>query len=251
VPQLEALRADPPDQAILLEHGEGQLGPRLGDLERQGQVFHRRLRRRDRERFRDLQALAQIEDLGDFRRLMRAAALRLGSVVNQADLARDIGLSRPTAHRWLNLLETSFQVVRLNAYAVNRTKRLVKSAKLYWSDVGLARHLSGGEASGAHLENLVLADLIAWRELVTPRPDVHYWRTVNQEEVDFVIEAGRTLLPVEVKASARPSHRDARHLLTFRDEYGKAVVGGLVLHAGDETFWLAEGVLAAPWWRVV
>jgi predicted AAA+ superfamily ATPase len=200
---------------------------------------------------RDLQALARIEDLGDFRRLMRAAALRLGSVVNQADLARDIGLSRPTAHRWLNLLETSFQVVRLNAYAVNRTKRLVKSAKLYWSDVGLARHLSGGEASGAHLENLVLADLIAWRELVTPRPEVHYWRTVNQEEVDFVIEAGRTLLPVEVKASARPSHRDARHLLTFRDEYGKAVVGGLVLHAGDETFWLAERVLAAPWWRVV
>jgi hypothetical protein len=51
VPQLEALRADPPDEAILLEHGEGQLGPRLGDLERQGQVFHRRLRRRDRERF--------------------------------------------------------------------------------------------------------------------------------------------------------------------------------------------------------
>jgi predicted AAA+ superfamily ATPase len=80
---------------------------------------------------------------------------------------------------------------------------------------------------------------------------VHYWRTVNQEEVDFVIEAGRTLLPVEVKASARPSHRDARHLLTFRGEYGKAVVGGLVLHTGDEAFWLAEGVLAAPWWRVV
>jgi predicted AAA+ superfamily ATPase len=56
---------------------------------------------------RDLQTLARIDDLGDFRRLMRAAALRIGSVLNQADLARDVALSRPTAHRWLNLLETS------------------------------------------------------------------------------------------------------------------------------------------------
>lgn len=200
---------------------------------------------------RDLQALARIEDLGDFRRLMKAAALRTGAVLNRADLARDVALSRPTAHRWLNLLETSFQVVRLDAYAVNRTKRLVKSPKLYWADVGLARHLGGGDATGAQLENLVLADLVAWRELVTPRPEVLYWRTVNQEEVDFVIEAGRKLLPLEVKATARPSHRDARHLVTFREEYGKAVLGALVLHTGDEVFWLAEGVLAAPWWKVV
>lgn len=200
---------------------------------------------------RDLQTLARIDGLGDFRRLMRAAALRLGSVVNQADLARDVGLSRPTLHRWLNLLETSFQIVRVNAYAVNRTKRLVKSPKLYWSDVGLARHLSGGEPSGAHLENLVLSDLVAWRELASPRPEILYWRTVNQEEVDFVIEAGRTLLPIEVKATPHPTHRDARHLLTFRAEYGKAVRGGLVLHTGDETFWLADGILATPWWRVL
>ncbi len=90
-----------------------------------------------------------------------------------------------------------------------------------------------------------------WRELVTPRPEVLYWRTANQEEVDFVVESGRTLLPIEVKATTRPSYRDARHLLTFRQEYGKAVPGGLVLHTGDEVFWRAEGILAAPWWKVV
>jgi hypothetical protein len=53
-----------------------------------------------------------------------------------------------------------------------------------------------------------------------------------------------------VKATTRPTYADARHLLTFRSEYGSAVIGGLVLHAGEETFWLADGVLAAPWWRV-
>jgi hypothetical protein len=200
---------------------------------------------------RDLQALATIENLGDFRRLLRAVAARVGTVANQAEIARDVGLSRPTAHRWLNLLETSFQIVRLNAFATNRTKRLVKSPKLYGSDVGLTRHLTGGEATGAHLENLVLSDLIAWRELPTPRPELFYWRTVNQEEVDFVIEAGRTLLPIEVKATSRPGYTDARHLTSFRVEYGARVVGGLLLHGGEDTFWVAEGILAAPWWKVL
>jgi uncharacterized protein len=201
---------------------------------------------------RDLQVLASVENLGDFRRLMTAAALRIGGVVNQAELARDVAISRPTAHRWLNLLETSYQIVRVPAYAVNRTRRLIKSPKLYWSDVGLAVHVAGGPPlSGAHLENLILCDLVAWRETVSPRPSILYWRTVNGEEVDFVIERGRALLPVEVKATTRPTYGDARHLLTFRSEYGDAVVGSLLLHAGTETYWLSDGVLAVPWWQVV
>ena len=200
---------------------------------------------------RDLQLLARIENLGDFRRLVRAAALRVGSVLNQADLARDVAVSAPTVHRWLNLLETSFQVVRVEAFAVNRTKRLIKGPKLYWSDVGLARHLAGGDAVGVHLENLVLSDLLVWRELSAPRPSIYYWRTTNQEEVDFVVEAGSRLLAVEVKAGRRPSHRDARHLLTFRREYGDAVAGALLLQDGEEVLPLAEGVLAVPWWRVL
>jgi predicted AAA+ superfamily ATPase len=200
---------------------------------------------------RDLQGLAHIADLGDFRRLMRTAAIRLGAVVNQAELARQVAISRPTTHRWLNLLETSFQLVRVPAFSANRSKRLVKSPKLYWSDVGLALHLAGGEVTGAHLENLVLCDLVAWREFESPRPEVMYWRTVNQEEVDFVIEAGRRLLPVEVKATTRPGYRDARHLLTFCERNADSVSGGLLLHGGEQTFWLAEGILATPWWRVV
>ncbi len=200
---------------------------------------------------RDLQLLARIENLGDFRRLVRAAALRVGSVLNQADLARDVAVSAPTVHRWLNLLETSFQVVRVEAFAVNRTKRLIKSPKLYWSDVGLARHLVGGEALGSHLENLVLSDLLVWRELSVPRASIHHWRTTNQEEVDLVVEAGARLLAVEVKAGQRPSRRDARHLVTFRHEYGAAVAGGLLLHDGSEIFCPAEGVVAAPWWKIL
>ena len=67
-----------------------------------------------------------------------------------------------------------------------------------------------------------------------------------EELLDFVIEAEGRLLPLEIKASPRPTHRDIRHLLTFRKEYGEAVQGSLLLHDGPDTFWLHEGILATP-----
>jgi predicted AAA+ superfamily ATPase len=155
-------------------------------------------------------------------------------------------------HLWLNLLETSYQLVRLHPYAVNRTKRVIKTAKAYWADTGLALHLAGlDEPAGCQLENLVLNDLLAWRDVRLDRPEVLYWRTATGEEVDFVIEAGRTLLPIEVKATGRPRVGDAKHLRTFREEYGRRCRPGLVLHTGDAIEWLAPGVLAAPWWKVL
>lgn len=200
---------------------------------------------------RDLQTLSSIAALPDFRRLMRAACLRLGQLVNQTELARDVALPQPTVHRYLNLLETSYLLVRVPAYAVNRTKRLIKTPKLYWGDVGLALHLAGlAEPTGAHLENLVLHDLLCWRDARVERAEILYWRTAPGEEVDFVVEAGRQLLPIEVKATPRPRLRDAAPLRAFRAEYGKAARTGLLVHTGTAVEWLAPDVLAVPWWRV-
>ncbi len=201
---------------------------------------------------RDLQELSAISALPDFRRLMQAASRRLGQLVNQTDLARDVALPQPTVHRHLNLLETSYLLVRLPACAVNRTQRLIKAPNLYWGDTGVARHLAGNpEPGGAHLENLILQDLLAWRDARLERAEVTYWRTAIGEEVDFVIEADGRFLPIEVKATTRPSLRDAEHLRTFRAEYGKKARTALLLHAGDTLEWIAPDVLAAPWWRVV
>jgi uncharacterized protein len=201
---------------------------------------------------RDLQDLATISALPDFRRLMRAACLRIGQLVNQTELGRDVALPQPTVHRWLNLLETSYLLVRLPAYAVNRTKRLIKAPKIYWGDTGIALNLSEmDEPSGAHLENLVLQDLLAWRDARIDRAELGYWRTAVGEEIDFVIEAGGKLLPIEVKATSRPRLADAAHLRTFRREYGKKARPGLLLHTGSALEWLAPDVLAAPWWKVL
>jgi predicted AAA+ superfamily ATPase len=201
---------------------------------------------------RDLRDLAAIDNLYDFQRLMRAACLRLGNVINQVELARDTGLPRSSVQRYLNLLEVSYQLVRLEPYSVNRTKRLIKSPKLYWSDTGLALHLAqDNRISAAHLENLVCTDLLAWRETDTARPAILYWRTSSGDEVDFVIERQGRLLAIEVKATSNPGYNDVKGLRTFLQEYGDDALGGLLLYGGERIFWISERVLAAPWWKVI
>lgn len=201
---------------------------------------------------RDLQALSSISALPDFRRLMRAACLRMGEFVNQTDLGRDVALPQPTVHRYLNLLETSYLLVRLPAYAVNRTKRLIKSPKLYWGDTGVGMYLAQEtEPQGAHLENLVLQDLMAWRDSRIDRVELFYWRTSIGEEVDFVVEAAGGLLPIEVKTTRKPRFRDVAHLRTFRAEYGERSRPGILLHDGELLDWMTPDALAVPWWKIM
>lgn len=201
---------------------------------------------------RDLADVGSVASLPNYRRLMRAACLRIGQLVNQTELGRDVALPQPTVHRWLNLLETSYQLVRVPAYSRNRTKRLIKTPKLYWADPGLAMHVGGvDEPTGAHLENLVLNDLLVWRDATPVRADICYWRTAAGEEVDFVIDTGSVVVPIEVKATTRPRVDDVKHLQSFRAEQGRRARAGLLLHAGDTLEWMAPGILAAPWWRVL
>ena len=201
---------------------------------------------------RDLMGLSAISGLPEFRRLMRATCYRLGQLVNQTELGRDVALPQPTVRRYLNLLETSHLLVRLLPYSVNRTKRIIKTPKLYWADTGTALHLAPvSRPTGAHLENIVLHDLLAWRDARLDYADILYWRTTVGEEVDFVIETGDSLLPIEVKSTARPRLRDAAHLRTFRAEYGERCRSGLLLHTGETVEWITPDVLAAPWWRVI
>jgi hypothetical protein len=208
---------------------------------------------------RDLQQLASIDALPDFRRLLRVAALRSGTLLNQSELAREVGLSQPTVHRYLNLLETSCLIHRLEPYAVNRRKRIVRTPKLYFADPGLAAFLAGwqsGPASedgltGALLENLVLVQLLAWRETVIPRPEVLFSRTAAGEEVDLVIETPDRLLPIEVKAGGRPGAEDLRWLGAFLEEHERVAPFGLVLCNAPEVRPAASNILAVPFAAVM
>lgn len=207
---------------------------------------------------RDLRQLSQIDSLTDFRRLMQALALRSGTLLNQSEVGRDLGIKQPTVHRYCNLLESSCLLHRLPVYAVNRTLRLIKTPKPYWLDSGLAAHLAGCVDAadidhtlwGRLVETAVLQHLRVWCELQTPKARISYWRTVSGHEVDFVIEWGRKLVAVEVKATSLPQYTHADDLRLFLGEYSEATAG-LVVHLGTETTQLDTNIYAVPFANIL
>lgn len=207
---------------------------------------------------RDLRQMAQIDALVDFRHLMELLALRSGQMLNQSDLARDAGLSQPTAHRYINLLETTHMFERIPAYTANRTTRLLKSPKVYWNDTGLAVFLAGyfqeeelrkARELGNFFESFIYHHLHVLTQLMTPPARLFNWRTQAGQEVDFVLEYGRKILAIEVKQTSHPGYGDVHGLKAFLADHPDAV-GGLLLHGGVETRWLGEHILAVPWTMV-
>ncbi|MCK4417541.1 MAG: DUF4143 domain-containing protein, partial [Candidatus Latescibacteria bacterium] len=204
---------------------------------------------------RDLRQLSQIDALPDFRRLMGALALRCGQILNQTEVARDTGISQPTVHRYIALLETTYLVERLPAFAPNRTKRLIKSPKVIWSDPGLVSFLAGhydpeslrsSREAGGIFETMIYLHLNALAQLLVPKPRLFYWRTTTGKEVDFVLEWGRKLLAVEVKLSSKPKFSDVGNLRLFMEEYPETSACILV-YAGDEVKMMHEKIVAIPW----
>lgn len=204
---------------------------------------------------RDLRQISQVDSLPDFRRVMEALALRSGQLLNQTEVARDVGVSQSTVHRYIGLLETSMVFSRLPAFAVNRTKRLVKSPKAYWMDPGLAAFLArqhdtqsllDARESGGLFETLVLLQLRLEAELSIPRARLFYWRTTTGKECDFVLERGRDLVAFEVKLTTRPRYADLVGLQEFMKEYPETKAGVLV-HGGTRIQRLDQRVIAVPW----
>lgn len=208
---------------------------------------------------RDLRQLSQIDSLSDFRRLMVALALRCGQILNQTEVARDTAISQPTVHRYINLLETTCLMERLPAFAVNRTKRLIKSPKVMWVDPGLVSFLAGhydieslmsSREAGGIFESMIYLHLKALAQLLIPRPRIFYWRTTTGKEVDFVLEWGRKLLAIEVKLSSKPKFSDVETLRLFMDEYPETSAGVLI-YGGDEIKIMGEKIVAIPWFLLV
>jgi len=204
---------------------------------------------------RDLRQLSQIDSLPDFQRLMVALALRCSRVLNQTEISRDINISQPTVHRYINLLETTCLIQRLPAFAVNRTKRLIKSPKVVWIDPGLVSFLAGyydpeslvaSREAGGIFESLVYLHLSTLAQLMVPQARLFYWRTVTGKEVDFILEWGRKLLAVEVKLSDKPKFPDVETLRLFLDEYPETSAC-LLVYAGDEVKIMHEKIVAVPW----
>lgn len=204
---------------------------------------------------RDIRTIRKIGDLSQFQSFLRALAARSAQLVNLTNLSRDLGIAVNTAKAWLSVLEATYQVIVLRPYFANIGKRLVKTPKVYFTDVGTLCYLAGlrdsehaaaGPLGGAIMETAVLAEIVKTLVHQGIDPQVYFWRTMAGTEVDIVVETEGRLVPIEVKLSATPRPTMASSINIFRKDMGDKALPGYVLHPGDVTLPLGQGVTALP-----
>lgn len=194
---------------------------------------------------RDLRALVNVGDLRLFEKFVRLCAGRCGQILSLSALARDAGISHTTARKWLTLLEASYIAYVLPPYFWNTPKRLIKSPKLYFYDVGLASHLLGAHdpahlqlhpLRGALFENLVVIEALKYFWHRGRRAALHFYRDGDGNEVDLLLERADGVFPVEIKAgeTVNPDYFRGLHALA-RLYAAPPPNGGAVVYGGDET----------------
>ncbi len=158
---------------------------------------------------RDVRRLGGVRDLTSFGRFMRLCAGRIGQLVNFSSLGSDAGISHPTAREWLSILARSYIVFQLQPFHANISKRLIKSPKLYFHDVGLASYLLGIENStqvsthplrGQLFENLAIAEALKHRFNRGRDPNLSFFRDQSGLECDLLYETGQGIAAIEVKS---------------------------------------------------
>ncbi len=205
---------------------------------------------------RDVRDIANIDQLDRMPRLLDVLAAHAGQLVNHSSYGAALGLTAPTAQKYVGILERLFLLRLVPPWSHNAVARLTKTPKLHFLDTGLLAALRGATAAGLGkdrtgygplLENFVASEvfkLITWSD---KRLRVSHFRTKEQDEVDLVIEdrQGR-VIGIEVKASATVRGADLRGLRQLQDAVGPKFVQGLVLHDHDRITPFDEKLHAAP-----
>lgn len=169
---------------------------------------------------RDVKDLTQVGDELAFLRFLSCVAARTGQMVNYAEMAKDTGISPPTAKHWLSILISSGIVVLVEPYFNNTLKRMIKSPKMYFLDTGMCAYLTkwttaealeAGAMSGAFFETWVVGEIGKSYYNAGKRPPLYYYRDKEQREIDLIIHENNTLYPIEIKKSSNPGKTATRH----------------------------------------
>ena len=204
---------------------------------------------------RDIGELARISGLDALPRLLTLAAAQTAQLFNVSSLAAPFQLTRPTIGHYVGLLERVYLLERLPPWHRNREKRLVKTPKLHIGDTGLACALLGVDAPVLAADRALLGQLLetfVFQELrrqatwhIGPVNFFHY-RDKDQVEVDIVLEYGRLVAGIEVKAGATVTSSDFRGLRRLKDASGAAFAAGVMLYDGDTVMGFGDNLYAVP-----
>jgi predicted AAA+ superfamily ATPase len=194
---------------------------------------------------RDVRQLTAVQDLIQFRNFVRLCAGRIGQPINYQMLASDSGVSPVTAKAWLGILETSHIVFLLPPYFRNFSKRISKTPKLYFYDVGFAAYLLGITAPGdltAHFargqlfENLMIAEFVKRQFQSGWSSDLYFWQESNGKEIDLLSEQNGVLTAVEIKSAATTNSAFFDNLLYFQKQAGtEQPIRSFLIYSGKES----------------
>lgn len=203
---------------------------------------------------RDIKQLRNIENSIVFNKFLKLCAGRTGQMLNVASLSNECGIDVKTVNAWLSILQSSYIIHLLPPHYNSFNKRIVKSPKLYFIDTGLACHLLGiknenelslSHFKGALFENFIIMELLKQKHNNGSDTELYYWRDNKGVEIDVLMDKGKKLIPVEIKAAD-----------TFQPEYLKSIMqwngfsnnqGGLLFYSGEISFTTASKVKVMNW----
>ncbi len=193
---------------------------------------------------RDVRALVQLRNLSQFQKFLTLLAGRVGQVINLASLGSDVGVSGTTIRSWLSVLEASFVLFELPPFFENIRKRVIRSPKIYFADVGLAAFLLGIHSPeqaardplrGGLYENLVIAEVIKGALNRGLRPEIFFYRDSHGNEVDLLIRENGVLTPVEIKSAETFSPDMLKGIESLASVGLRNLASGFVLYNGKQS----------------
>lgn len=206
---------------------------------------------------RDVRLLENVQDLSGFERFVRLTAALTAQEINYAQLGRAIGITRITAHKWLDILTHTYQWHVLPPYHGNIIKRITKKSKGFIHDTGMACYLqriSSPDALAAHpmlgafFETFVSMNLLKTAKTIQTPPYAYHWRTNAGAAVDIIFERDGKLFPIEIKCKSQLTKKDTLGIQAFQKTYShQQVMPGIVIYAGNECYPLKENIYAVPW----
>ena len=208
---------------------------------------------------RDVRKLTQVADEDSFYMFMTVCAAMTGQMLNLSSLAKDVGISEPTAKRWLSVLKTSGLVYLLKPYSNNAINRAVKTPKLHFLDIGLAAYLtrwltpetlSTGAMNGRFFESYVVGEILKSYSNAGLEVDLYYLRDGHQKEIDLLIHENNILYPIEIKATAEPDERDIKNFTMLNDIKNVNIGEGGVICLAKEILPLNKPHKIIPIWAI-
>ncbi|MDC0480043.1 ATP-binding protein [Candidatus Marinimicrobia bacterium] len=193
---------------------------------------------------RDVRSLINIKDLNQFQKFMRLLAGRIGQLINYTSLSNDIGVSSTTIKNWISVLKASYVIYELPPYYENIRKRLVKSSKIYFTDIGLATYLLDIRSAsqlmrdplrGGLYENLIILEFVKSETNKGIQPHFYFYRDSHGNEVDLLISKGKKLTLIEIKSSETFNIDFLKGVLHFKKIMPNRFSKGLVIYNGKHS----------------